>query len=137
MFLPKLIYSLVNGLDFKMTLGQQYRDYVYIDDVLSSIKCAMKSSINLNGNIFNIASGDSIKIIDIVKLVSELIDKQSLNKIHIGSVPYRLNEIWNYSVDTSKAKLYLNWIPKVSLPEGIIKTINSFKNEKNTLSHRL
>ena len=30
--------------------------------------------------------------------------------------------------DITKAKLYLNWEPKINLKDGLINTINYFKN---------
>jgi len=128
MFMPKLIHSLLDGVDFKMTMGEQYRDYIFIEDVIYAIKIALKSSLNLNGNIFNIASGESKKIVDIAFLVANLIDPLLINNIKLGEIPYRTNELWDYSVDISKAKRILKWSPKFSMTDGLIKTINSYNN---------
>ena len=45
-----------------------------------------------------------------------------------GKVKFRKDEIKRLYPNISKAKLLLNWQPKISFSEGLIKTINYYKS---------
>jgi len=98
--------------------GNQLRDFIYIDDVIDGI---LKSiSHNSSGfDIFNISSGNRYSIKEIISIT------EKLSNSHIG-VEYSSKKfdekcLW---ADNSKAKLILNFDPKISLNSGIQKTLN-------------
>ena len=62
MFLSSLIYALINKKNFAMSLGEQTRDFIYIDDVVYSIIKTLESNDIINGKIINISSGKPVKI---------------------------------------------------------------------------
>ncbi len=101
--------------------GNQSRDFVYIDDIVDANIAAM----NYSGSekIFNIGSGNSIKLIDLAKLIIKLCDSDSeiiLRKTRYGDLFYSC-------ADISKAKTELNWTPKTDLEVGLKKTIEFYK----------
>lgn len=123
MFIPSLINALINKKYFKMTLGEQFRDFIYIDDLID----AVLNTIYLDRNselAFNIASGVSYKLKDIATKIA--VKLNALDYLKIGAKKYRNIEIMDYSVNISKAKLHLNWQPNTSIEEGINLTISSF-----------
>ncbi|MDD1644905.1 MAG: NAD(P)-dependent oxidoreductase [Methanomicrobiales archaeon] len=122
MFLPSLISSLHRNRAFRMTTGEQTRDFLYIDDLIDAILRVPRYP-GSRGHIINIGSGMPVKIIDIAYLVEKLMKKKNL--IHSGQVPYRDNEIMKYCVDIGKAVTVLHWKPRVSLHAGLTKTIHS------------
>lgn len=128
MFIPSLINSLIHGRNFSMTLGEQYRDFVYVDDVISALNKALLSDESVNGNIFNIGYGTSYKIKYIAEIISAAIGINSYEKIKFGAINYKLNEIMDYSVNVDLAKKVLNWQAKIGISEGIQNTINFFKH---------
>ena len=98
--------------------GNQLRDFIYIDDVIDGI---LKSiSHNSSGfDIFNISSGNRYSIKEIISIT------EKLSNSHIGveysSKQFDENCLW---ADNSKAKLILNFDPKISLSSGIQKILN-------------
>lgn len=52
-------------------------------------------------------------------------------KPNYGAVPYRENEMWKQQADISKIKKDLGWEPGISLEDGIIKTIDWYKNNRD------
>ena len=49
-----------------------------------------------------------------------------------SKIKLRNDELIKLYPDISKAKKLMNWVPKVRLKKGLIKTINSYKkNEKS------
>lgn len=120
-FIPQIIKGCLGGSEFPVSQGNQLRDFCYISDLVDAIFIALNSEIN-NAEIFNIASGNPVKIKDIVLLIKKIIGKGSPN---FGSIPYRDNEIMELYANIEKAQQKLNWIPKIGLLEGLTLTIQS------------
>lgn len=126
MFLPSLVQALLLGNSFPMTKGEQRRDFIYIDDVVSAIMALIKSEFN--GVVINIGSGQPLSIVEVAKLVAKTINPATLPLLQIGALNGRRDEIMNYSVDTSRAKKLLGWSPKIDLEEGLRRVIGSFNS---------
>jgi nucleoside-diphosphate-sugar epimerase len=127
MFLSALILSLVAGNDFAMTAGDQYRDFVYVDDVVSAIIQALNADEKVNGKVFNIGSGIAWQVKDVASLVAKKMGQSSIEHIKFGAVPYRPNEVMDYAVDITQARSVLNWQPATSLESGLQETIKYFQ----------
>jgi len=124
MFIPALIKSLLKQQPFKMTEGNQLRDFLFIDDLTDALIKGI-SCICLEGQIINIASGTSITIRDIAMKIAEMTNNKE--DLKVGKLPYRNFEIMNYTVDIMKASTLLGWFPKTNLYEGLEKTISFYK----------
>ena len=124
-FMSQLIVSALRRKKFKTTLGNQCRDFLYISDAIDAIiKSILKKKI-IKKEIINIGSGKCIKLKKIIELVKKETKKLS---IIYGSIPLRKHEpMKNYS-NIIKAKKKLGWSPKISLNQGLRKTILFYKN---------
>ena len=93
----------------KMTVvgdGLQTRDFTNIKDVVEANMLAMDVKEGF-GEIFNIGTGKSYAILDLVKMIG-------------GSykhIPERIGESKHTRANNSKAKKILGWIPKLSLKD--------------------
>lgn len=95
------------------------RDFLYVDDVHSSIIRAIYSGVY---GIYNIASGESISISDLLNIfikVANLPSGYSVVNAH--------NQFSCQLIDISKTISELSWMPKVDLECGLIKCIESSK----------
>jgi nucleoside-diphosphate-sugar epimerase len=117
-FINEMIQTLSKGEAFKMTLGEQFRDYLFVDDVISAL-ISMIQQNGIQNEIINICSGKGIKIKDIALEVQ----KYFPSKILFGAIPYRENEVWEMIGNAEKVKEKLNFVPKISLSVGISKLI--------------
>jgi UDP-glucose 4-epimerase len=95
--------------------GMGKKDYVYIDDVVDAID---KALIYSKTNIFNIASGVSKSYVEIAEVVNELCE----NKGNITFLDIKGDENIVY-YDITKAKEFLNFIPKYDFRSAIIKIL--------------
>lgn len=102
-----------------LTLGEQQRDFIYIQDVVNAISIIINEMKSFDNGVtkFEIGSGENITIKDAVLTIADLIlyDRKNLN---FGAVPYRKNEQMISEVSLSKIK-QLGWLPKYSFAEGI------------------
>ena len=124
MFLPSLITSLLAGEEFKMTSGEQKRDFLFIDDLVNGLAGLALSTAAL-GKIVNLSSNSSIKISSLAKMVHKLIGK---GRISFGSIPYRSKELMEYKVSNKNARILIGWEPTVPLEIGILRTIDWYSN---------
>ena len=101
--------------------GNQERDFVYVEDVVDANIAAM----NYSGSekIFNMGSGNSVKLIDLAKSIIKVCESDS--KI-IFRKP-RHGDLFYSCADITKAKNELNWMPKTDLETGLKKTIEFYK----------
>lgn len=107
--------------------GKQIRDCNYIDDVVEAFILAGISN-KPGGEVYNLG-GSHANLLDIVKLLIYLTGRGSYR---IVSFPKDIKaiEIGDYIADYSKIKKHLGWEPKVSIKEGLKRTIEFYKINK-------
>ena len=101
--------------------GQQTRSFCYVDDLLEGMVRFMKTSSDITGPI-NIGNPNEFTILELAKKVIELTNSKS--KITLKPLPK--DDPLQRKPDITLAKDQLNWIPKVQLEEGLLKTIEYF-----------
>ena len=123
--IPYIIMKLIKNEKVELTKGEQKREFNYIENLLDAIFLSLKIPES-QGRTFNIGSGFSISIRDIAEKIAEEFELKK--NLELGAIPYRANEIWDMYCDNTLAKNVLGWEPRVSLTEGLIKTINWYKD---------
>lgn len=125
MFIPSLIQHCLEGKDFQMTEGDQTREFNYIDDVIDAFLLAACCPA-AKGEIINIGNGIEYTI----RYVAEKIVQKMGNpiKLLVGALPKRVGETKHFFSNNHKARYLLGWSPKVTLEEGIDRTIDWYKN---------
>ena len=91
-FYSQLINALKNNNEFKMTGGEQIRDFLSIEKVLDYI-IKLSETDKSDQIIVNICSGLGIKLKDFAIEIAKNMNKEYLLKI--GDLKYRDNEVWN------------------------------------------
>ena len=121
-FIPQLLEKLIAGKEMPLTMGEQKRDFIYIDDVVSAYLTILAHiDTQPKGFItYNIGTGKSISIKELCLTVKQLANSNS--NLIFGALSYRENEIMDSFADNSILK-ELGWEPKISLEEGIKKII--------------
>ena len=110
-----------------LTKGNQFRDFVYIDDVVTAyLKIISYASKVKNKYLkFDIASGKKYKIKNIVQIISKLL-KNNSTVLNFGVLPNRPNETIKINTDLRNNKK-IGWKTKYSLLAGLKKTIKFYK----------
>ncbi len=126
-FIPLFITNLLQGK--KVPLygeGQNIRDWLYVEDHCRAIDLIIHQG--KVGETYLIGGDAEKRNIEIAKLlINELGHDESI----IEKVEDRLGHDYRYAVDFSKIKNQLGWQPQVSFEEGISRTIDWYKNNKN------
>lgn len=102
--------------------GKQTRSFCYVSDLIEGIYKLLISGIN---EPVNLGNPNEMNILDFAKKILEV--TKSKSKITYKPLPVDDPKI--RQPDISLAKKKLNWEPKVSLEEGLKKTIEFFRNK--------
>ncbi len=102
--------------------GKQTRSFQYVDDLVEGMIKMMASPANFTGPV-NLGNPHEFTILELANKVIKLVGSKS--KIIYEPLPP--DDPMMRKPDISLAKKELDWFPKVSLDEGLVKTIDFFK----------
>ena len=114
-FLPYLIDNCLHDREFKVTWGEQIRDYLYIKDFNNALIKALNNN-DAYGEVINIASGIPRSIREVIDTVKEIIGK---GKPVFGGIDYRKGESMELYANIKKAKSLLNWEPEYDFKKSL------------------
>lgn len=135
--IPKVIKSILQGEQPEVWDVGSIRDFLYIDDATAAYLMTAEKRLDNKKRlrIFNFGTGEQIKIYDLVLKIIQIMGKRI--KVKIEQLPEeRSNEIKKQYVSIAKAKRELGWYPKVTLDNGLSKTITWYQ-ENSRLFIRL
>ncbi len=96
--------------------GEISRDFVYVDDVVDALVLAADKNVP-HGTIVDIGSGEAVTILDVAKILMRALGVPENSYTITGQ--FRVGDIRYACADNTKAKLLLNWEPKVSITKGL------------------
>lgn len=99
--------------------GKQSRDFVSVDDVVSANMLALESKAAI-GEVFNIASGTSITIHRLAKILMRITNNEHLKPVFTRQ---RVGDIKHCSANISKAEGLLGFHPKINIIDGLSKLV--------------
>lgn len=101
--------------------GEQIRDFIYIDDLVSAHILPLNNS---GLNIYNVGTEQGIKIIELVKKIFDLAGSE----VPIEDLGERKGDVPSLIASSAKIRQELGWQNKVSLEEGLKKTIDFYRS---------
>ena len=105
----------------KLTAGEQMRDFIYIEDVVSAYVTLLNSADLLDQACdIEVGSGRAPSIREFVETVHKL--TQSRTELQFGAIPYRANEAMHCQANIERLQT-LGWQPVFDLTRGLNKTI--------------
>ena len=104
--------------------GKQTRSFCYVDDTIEGIYKLLFSNYSKPVNIGN---PQELNLIELIKIIDKFGNKRSTIKY----LPLTENDPKVRKPDMSLAKNLLDWYPKVSLEDGLLKSIRYFKSKKD------
>ena len=122
-FIMKLFKDFTDGsIKFiPLTTGEQKRDFIYVDDVVSAFDTILNNSETvLRNQLVDICTGKMTAIRDVVELIKETTHSQI--RLGYGELPTRKGEPDMDSIEYSNECLKaLAWEPQVDLEQGLSK----------------
>ena len=103
--------------------GSKGRDYTYIDDIVRANLLALETNIRSVEPIFNVGTGKDFRLDEIYALIARFLGRPENTPIRR---PGKLSEVDRSRLDIRKAKRAFGFQPKVTLEEGLQRTIDWF-----------
>ncbi len=125
--LIKKIYDIKNNKSNKLILwgnGKAKREVLHVDDLADACIFFMKKKTK--NKLINIGTGKDYSIIYYAKLMSKIILRK---KVHIQFDKTKPNGVFRKVLNISLAKKY-GWKPKINLINAILKSYNSYEEDK-------
>jgi nucleoside-diphosphate-sugar epimerase len=121
--IPYVTTSLLNNVSPKLSTGRRAVDWIYVDDVVEGlIQIAVTPGIL--GRVIDIGSGRTHTIRTIVEKLVGLIQPDVAP--HFSAVADRPLERTRIA-NVERSRSLINWKPRVTLDEGLSKTVNWYK----------
>ena len=121
--LPRLVPSIVSSLNSraiaKCTHGEQFRDYLHVDDVADA--CVALLDTDVNGPI-NIASGHAVRLRDIAEHIARRLNGEELLKL--GALPVAPDDPPLIVGDVRRLTSEVGWTPRYTIAAGLDQTVD-------------
>lgn len=134
-FLGVWIRNLLQGQSFEVWGGEQLRDYTYVDDCISALQLAANSDVAI-GQIYNLGGcGEPVSLLETAETLVAAANDLGL---HLAAEPFVVRDypaerkkidIGDYYADDRKIRQQLGWQPRVSLREGLRRTLAYYAAE--------
>lgn len=101
--------------------GEQTRDFIYVSDVVNALVKSLATNTGIEPII--LSSNTEVSINKVYSLIASVLEfkRQPIRK------PKKIGDVRRMWYDNLKARTVLNWIPQISLEQGILKIIKDDK----------
>jgi len=104
--------------------GEMYRDFTYIDDIISGIVGCIISQKLSHYEIFNIGNNQSEKLLDFIQLIAQALDIRQPN---LEFLPMQAGDVPATYASIEKLNNAVGYTPTTSISAGIPKFVEWFK----------
>jgi len=124
-FLGVWLRRIVEGQSFEVWGGEQLRDFTYVDDAVDAFLLAALDE-RANGQVFNLGGEPVISLHDLARLLVEVNGDGEYAMREFPADRKRI-DIGDYYADFSRIRDALGWSPRVTLREGLARTLGFYR----------
>ena len=128
--IPYSIQSLMRGEPPKLTSGKWRADWIYVDDVIDGFIAAMEIP-GIEGSTVDLGTGQLVSVESMVRQAVEIMGVSI--EPQFGALSSRLHEEVR-AADLEHTRRVLGWQPKISLYEGIKRTVEWYRSSRLNLT---
>src|SRR5688500_9731262 len=108
-----------------LTAGDQHWDYLYVEDAANAI---YQTAINNDAQgVFNLASGETHAIREIIERIRDLIDPSLC--LQFGELPYPSDQQMRLAASIDRLVTATGWRPEVGIEDGLKRTVDWYKHQ--------
>lgn len=120
---------LKNPNEINLGYDKPYRSFIYIDDLMDAWETVIRNPDKCIGELFCLGPNDPIRISDYVDMIAKKIGWTGT--VNWNTKPARPGEIYLLNTSNEKITRMTGWYPKVSLSDGLDRTIEFWKEHLN------
>jgi nucleoside-diphosphate-sugar epimerase len=125
-FINWFVRLAIEGATFRLYGdGTQVRDFVYVDDTVRALLLAPITP-GAAGQVFNIGSGRPVSLREIAETLISITRRGNIEYVPFPEDAKRI-EIGDYVADVHKITEVMDWRPRVSLREGLERSIRYYE----------
>jgi len=128
--IPTIITQALTSEKIKLGSLEPRRDFTYVTDIIDAF-LRVGQCQDAVGQTINVGSGQELSIRDLVKRISSILGKDVQIECEPARIRPKKSEVERLICDNSKAREILHWEPKISLDEGLRKTIQWISENLN------
>lgn len=121
LLVPSLIDACVAGRTIDLTAGEQTRDFVYVEDVVTMLIMLLHNPGRAAGTVLNIASGIPRTIREVGETIQKLVGRGTLNW---GALPYRFDEAMTFYASMNRWRSLFGPPPLSPFEDSLRKNIH-------------
>ena len=121
---PSVIQAILKREAVRCSHGNQYRDFLYVQDCADAFAALLESPVE--GPV-NIASGHPVTIKEIVCMIVSFIPEGGAVPIEFGVVPTPPDDPLFLVADVRRLTIEVDWTPRIVLRDGLARTIVSWR----------
>jgi len=118
---------LKNPNEINLGYGEPYRNFIFIEDLLDAWIEVINNPEKVAGEILCLGPDNALKIKDYVQKIADKLEWKGT--VNWDTKPERPGEIYLLNSSNKKITSKLNWEPKVTLDEGLDRTIEIWKEK--------
>ncbi len=120
---------LKNPNEINLGYDKPFRSFIYIDDLMDAWETVIRNPDKCIGQLFCLGPNDPIRISDYVDMIAKKIGWNG--KVNWDTKPARPGEIYLLNTSNEKITRMTGWYPKVSLSDGLDRTIEFWRTHLN------
>lgn len=120
---PLFIRRAMAGQPLTVFGREKLLDFTYISDAVNGVMRCIERFESVKNNTFNIAIGKGTTLLEVAQLITGFLNADS--EIILDGI--RTGEIVKYIADISKARELLDFNPKITIVEGLRRSIEWYK----------
>lgn len=124
--IPTIILQALHGDKIMLGSVEPKRDFTYVEDTVSGL-IEVAKSVQSVGEVINIGCGREISIAELAQVILSVMGKEAAILKEERRVRPEKSEVERLMCNNSKAMELLGWEPRISLKEGLRRTIDWFK----------
>ncbi len=123
---PAAIDAALAGRNFPMTPGEQERDFIFVEDVVSGMLAAARAS-GIEGESLDLGTGRVHSARQVVERIWAVTGARG--QVLPGALPYRPGAVMHSVADADRTARLTGWRATTTLEEGLRQTIQSYAEQ--------
>ncbi|HET8725893.1 MAG TPA: SDR family NAD(P)-dependent oxidoreductase [Alphaproteobacteria bacterium] len=121
--IPSIIRQVLAGGPVRLGALTPTRDFTFVEDTVAGFIRAADAGEDALGQVFNLGTGREVSIGDLAKLIMNLAGAERPVEVEPQRLRPEASEVDRLLSDNGRARSVLGWQPRISLEQGLERTI--------------